>query len=254
MGGEVLIALNICAFPPELPLSVVEAILRGGADKVAETGGAIAGGHTIDDTEPKYGLCVTGEVAPGELFLTSGARPGDLIVLTKPLGSGIITTAAKAEEANPKHLEAAVASMKTLNREPCGLLHKAGVTTCTDVTGFSLLGHAFEIAERSNVTLSLSFKTLPFLEGAKRYAEETLFPGGACKNLDYYGKFINFNADIPDDMRMLAATPETSGGLLAALPPEHEKKCGDLFRESGVELWTIGSVIERRDSSLVLEP
>ena len=142
MGGEVVLALNICGFPPDLPPDVVTEILRGGAEKVAEAGGIIAGGHTLDDKEPKYGLAVMGFVHPDCVAAKAGARPGDVLILTKPLGVGIITTALKGQVAEPGHVEAAVESMKKLNRRAARLMQSVGVNACTDVTGFALLGHA----------------------------------------------------------------------------------------------------------------
>jgi selenide,water dikinase len=242
MGGEVALALNICGFPSDLPPEVIGEILRGGAEKVAESGGALVGGHTIVDKEPKYGLAVMGMVHPAQVFTKGGAQPGDSLVLTKPLGTGIITTALKGEVADPRHVAAAVESMKRLNKEAASLLRNAGVHACTDITGFSLLGHAYEMAERSGARLRFSAEKLPFLEGAVGYAEASLFPGGACRNKDTYERWVHFPPAMAEEMRMLLFTPETSGGLLAAIPPERLSMLLEQFAASAQPSWVVGDV------------
>jgi len=244
MGGEAVLALNICGFPPDLPSEIVAEILRGGAEKVAEAGGILAGGHTLDDKEPKYGLAVMGFVHPDRVLTKAGARPGDALVLTKPLGVGIITTALKGGVADPGHVEAAVESMKKLNRLAARLMQRVGVNACTDITGFALLGHAQEVAEKSGVRIRFYLEKLPFLEGAKGYAENWLFPGGSCRNQEHYAPHVHFASDIPEDMQMLLYTPETSGGLLIAVPFEKLEELTNLFAADGQEHWTIGEVME----------
>lgn len=244
MGGEVVMALNICGFPPDLPVEMVSEILRGGAEKVVEAGGVLAGGHTIEDKEPKYGLSVMGLVHPDRILTKDGAHPGDALVLTKPLGVGIITTALKGDAAEPDHVARAVGSMKRLNRSAARLIQNVGVHACTDVTGFSLLGHACEMAEKSDVCLRFHLDKLPFLDGAHRYAGNWLFPGGSCRNRDCYKPSINFAADIPEETQMLLFTPETSGGLLVVLPQEKLKGLTRLFSEQGEPIWLVGDVIE----------
>ena len=166
MGGEVLLALNVAAFPEDLPIETVGRILRGGADKVAEAGGVIAGGHTIRDAEPKYGLCVIGIVHPGAILTKGGAQPGDVLFLTKPLGTGIVATAAMRDGASEEHLAAAVASMTRLNRHASHLAREVGAHAMTDVTGFSLLGHGYEMARASGACLRIFAEALPLLPGA----------------------------------------------------------------------------------------
>lgn len=245
MGGRVLLALNTCAFPPGLPPDIIGEILRGGAEAVSRAGGVIAGGHTIDDNEPKYGLCVAGTVHPDRVLAKTGAVPGDAVVLTKPLGTGIITTANKGGACGPEHLAGAVHSMKQLNDSAAGLLSEAGATCCTDVTGFGLIGHAHEIASKSGVSVVLHTEALPFLPGAKRYAEESLFPGGACKNFDWYEKSVSRDDSmVTEELLLLLCTPETSGGLLAAVPQQKLKRCRALFRDAGHHLWEIGKIEE----------
>jgi selenide,water dikinase len=244
MGGEVVLALNICGFPPDLPPDVVTEILRGGAEKVAEAGGILAGGHTLDDKEPKYGLAVMGFVNPNRVLTKAGAQPGDMLILTKPLGVGIITTALKREMADPAHVKAAVESMKKLNRRATRLIQTVGVNACTDITGFALLGHAQEMAEKSGAGIRFYLEKLPFLEGARGYAEDGLFPGGTCRNQEHYAPQVRFASDIPEEMQMLLFTPETSGGLLIAVSSEKLEELTTLFSAEGQEHWTIGEVVE----------
>ena len=244
MGGEVVLALNICGFPPDLPPEIIAEILRGGAEKVAEAGGIIAGGHTLDDKEPKYGLAVMGFVHPDRVATKAGARPGDVLILTKPLGVGIITTALKGQVADPGHVAAAVESMKKLNRHAARLMQSVGVNACTDITGFALLGHAQEMAEKSGVGIRFYLEKLPFLEGARGYAEDWLFPGGTCRNQEHYAPQARFAPDIPEEMQMLLYTPETSGGLLIAVPAEKLEELTTIFSAEGQEHWVIGEVVE----------
>ncbi len=244
MGGEVVLALNICGFPPDLPPRMIAEILRGGAEKVREAGGAIAGGHTIDDKEPKYGLAVMGLVHPRRVLTKRGGQPGDVLILTKPLGVGIITTAFKGDAANPAHLAGAVESMKRLNRHAARLFQQVGVHACTDITGFSLLGHSSEMAEKGQVRLRFFLNRLPFLEGARSYAKEWLFPGGACRNKEHYQGGVDFAPEITEEMQMLLFTPETSGGLLAAVAPGKVDALAALFAGEGEPCWVVGEVLE----------
>ncbi len=245
MGGEVVLALNICGFPMDLPSKMISEILRGGAEKVAEAGGALVGGHTVIDQEPKYGLAVVGFVHPDHIASKAAAKAGDVLVLTKPLGMGIIATALKMEMAQPDHVRAAVEVMKTLNRKPARLMQQVGIDAVTDITGFALLGHAQEMAEKSGVGIRLSLESLPFLEGAKGYAEKQIFPAGAGRNQKCYAPRVRFTPSVPEWMQVLLYTPETSGGLLIAVP---EKKLGELialFDQEGQSHWIIGRVVKR---------
>jgi selenide,water dikinase len=246
MGGEVVLALNICGFPPDLPPGIAAEILRGGAEKVAESGGVLAGGHTLNDKEPKYGLAVMGLVHPERVLTKAGARPGDMLVLTKPLGVGVITTALKGEVADPAHVAAAVESMKRLNRQAARLIQRLGVHACTDITGFALLGHGQEMAQKSGVRLRFYVERLPFLAGARQYAGQQLFPGGACRNQEYYERWVDFAPAISEEMQMLLFTPETSGGLLVAVPPERTEPLTALCAGEGQLCWIVGEVREGR--------
>ncbi len=244
MGGEVVLALNICGFPIDLPSEMVSEILLGGAEKVAEAGGVLAGGHTVIDKEPKYGLAVVGFVHPDRIITKAAAKVGDALILTKPLGVGIIAAALKKEMTEPDHVSRAVEVMKTLNKKAARLMQRVGVDAVTDVTGFALLGHAQEMAEKSGVRIRFDWESLPFLEGATEYAQKRIFPAGAGRNKSYYDQHINFAPSIPEWMRMLLYTPETSGGLLIAVPENKLEEFTALFDREGQSYWMVGRVVE----------
>lgn len=220
MGGRVLFALNIAAFPASLPAEVLSEIMRGGAEKVREAGAAIAGGHTIKDDEPKYGLVVIGLVDPGRVRSKAGAQPGDALVLSKPLGAGVVTTALKKGKAEPDHVAAAVASMTRLNRAAAEAANRADAHAVTDITGYGLLGHCHELAELSRVDLEIDLRMIRWLPGAEEYAAAWIFPGGMADNRLYYEQWVDFDPGIPEEKRALLFDPETSGGLLIAVAPE----------------------------------
>jgi selenide,water dikinase len=242
MGGQVLLALSIAAFPPKLPSAILGEILRGAADKVAEAGGVIAGGHTIDDDEPKFGLAVVGTVSPDRVGTKAGAQPGDVLLLTKPLGVGIITTAAKGDVADPAHLQAAIDSMLLLNARAARLAQQVEFHAMTDITGFGLLGHGYEMASPGSVRFRFFWERLPFLPGALDYADQWLFPGGSCNNQRTYQDHVDFYG-LEEEMQMLLWTPETSGGLLIALPPAQAGRLEALCHEAGQTVWRVGEVV-----------
>lgn len=244
MGGQVAFALNVCCLSKCLPPEIIIEILRGGADKVAEAGAVLVGGHSIDDQEPKYGLVALGFVHPDRVLTTAGAQPGDALVLTKPLGVGIVTTAFKADQAKPEHLHASVASMLKLNRRAAELLQAGSAHACTDVTGFALLGHAYQIAANSRVQLRFYADKLPFLPGATSYADLWLFPAGTAHNQSGYRDHVRFAPGIAEELQQLVYTPETSGGLLAAVPPERLDDLKASFKTANEPLWVIGQVLE----------
>jgi selenide, water dikinase len=244
MGGQPFLALNIAAFPPNLPTSLLSEIIRGGAEKAREAGVVIAGGHTIQDQEPKYGLVVIGFVDPHKMLTKSGARPGDRLILTKPLGFGVTTTALKRELAAPEDLLEAVSWMKKLNRSASLLAVETGLRGGTDITGYSLMGHGSEVALASDVCLRFTYEKIPFINGARRYAEAGAFPGGAWDNLAFYGSSVHFKTDLDEAARMLLFDPQTSGGLILAVPVDRVKEFTQQAQAAHQPFWEIGEVID----------
>jgi selenide,water dikinase len=242
MGGEVVLALNIVGFPEDQPPEVLAEILRGGAEKVAEGGGVVAGGHTLYDKEPKYGLCVMGIVHPQRIFTRGGARPGDVLLLTKALGTGITLTAAREEQIAPEHLNATVQSMLALNRHPSHLAREAEAHAVTDVTGFALLGHANELAKLSEVGLVLDAAAVPALPGALDYARRGLLTGGASRNREALAEDVRVDPGVPAEVEDLLYDPQTSGGLLLAVPAERSAWLEGRLKEDGFSCWRIGRV------------
>lgn len=220
MGGEVLFAINLVAFPDSLGMDILSEILRGGAEKVAEAGAVIAGGHSVNDKEPKYGLAVTGLIDPDKVKTKGGAQPGDVLLLTKPLGVGVVTTALKNGITDEADVATAVSSMKTLNKTAAEAAQLAQAHSLTDITGFGLLGHAHEMAHLGLVDFHVQLDKLPWLPGALRYGEAGAFPGGMGRNLDYFGRWVKFAPGVSQLMQDMLMTPETSGGLLVALPAD----------------------------------
>ena len=251
MGGEVLFALNIAAFPPDLPAELLSTILRGGADVVRSVGAAIAGGHTIQDKEPKYGLAVTGLVHPDRILTKGGARPGDALVLTKPLGTGTITTALKRGQVDPAHLDAAIANMTRLNRVASQAARAAGVKAATDITGFGLIGHAAEMAEAAGVRFRIRFDALPWLPGALGYAEAWVFAGGAHNNHAFYNPLCTYTRPVLDWQETLLHDPQTSGGLLVAVPSERLEAFLAFCGERDQPAWVIGDVVDGQGIEVV---
>lgn len=231
MGGEPKLALNIAAFPGCLSVEILGEILAGGADKVKEAGAILAGGHTIQDEEPKYGLSVTGFVNPEKMWRNDGAKEGDVLILTKPLGSGIINTAVKAGFASEAEERQAVQVMAYLNKYACEAVKSLRVHGCTDITGFGFLGHALEMAEGSGHTFVIHGESIPVLAGAGEYAEMGLVPAGAYRNREYAGEKI---LSLTDDLALedILYDPQTSGGLLIAIAPEDKEEA--LRRLSGL--------------------
>ena len=238
MGGEVLFAINLVAFPETLDKAILREILRGGAEKVAEAGGVIAGGHSVADKEPKYGLAVTGLIDPAQVKTKGGAQPGDVLLLTKPLGVGVVTTALKQGITKATDVATAVAHMKTLNKQASQAAQAAPAHSLTDITGFGLLGHAHEMAHLSQVDFRLKLDKLPWLPGAIAYGEAGAFPGGMARNLDYFGQWVTFGARVSQLQQDMLWTPETSGGLLVAVAPE----VVSVFREACETAVVIGDV------------
>lgn len=243
MGGEPLMAINLAAFPDGYDLSILTEILRGGAEKVREAGAVIAGGHTVTDREPKYGLAVTGTVHPKRILTKGGAQPGDKLILTKLLGAGVVTTALKNGRAQPEHVDEAVASMSRLNRDASRLARQFGVHAMTDITGYGLLGHAHEMAHLSGVNFEIDYAALCWMPGAEFYAEQAIFPGGMGRNRDYFSRWIVFKDTINDIQRNLLFDPETSGGLLMSVSSEQADALCDALVQGGDQARIIGNVL-----------
>jgi selenide,water dikinase len=245
MGGRPLFAINLAAFPEDLPPEVMGEILRGGAEKVREAGAVVAGGHTVTDREPKFGMAVTGLVHPDRILAKGGAHPGDALVLTKALGTGVITTAHKRDQVEPEELAAAVASLVHLNRAASEAAQATpGIHAMTDITGFGLLGHAHEMAHLSGTGFRLRYAGLPWLAGARRLAAAGVFPGGGERNEDYFGQWVSYGPelDLPDWEQRLLHDPQTSGGLLMAVEPGHLDELVARLREAGERAHVIGMV------------
>lgn len=220
MGGEPLTALNIVAYPADrLPIELLSEILRGGQDKVHEAGAVVVGGHSILDDEPKFGLAVTGRVHPARILTNAGARVGDRLVLTKPLGSGVLSTVMKRGQIAEEHANTLYATMAALNREPARVAVALGVRCATDVTGFGLLGHASHIARASRVTLRIDVARLPLLPGVRDAVGRGVRTGGAERNESWLAPFVEWGA-VSDDDRAIVVDPQTSGGMLVAVPAD----------------------------------
>ena len=251
MGGEMALALNVACLSECLPPEIVAEVLRGGAEKVAEAGGVVVGGHSVDDKEPKYGLVALGFVHPDRVWMKAGAKPGDALVLTKQLGVGIITTAFKADMTAAEHFDAAVASMLKLNRAAAELLKEFEPHACTDITGFAFLGHACEMAERGKIRFRFHADAVPFLPGALEYAEQWLFPAGTGRNKAHFGPRVSITPGVSDEAYHLLLTPETSGGLLVAIAPEHVAALQAKFAAAGESAWVVGEVLEGEGIEIV---
>lgn len=251
MGGVPKTALNIVAFPKNMDVEILGEILRGGADKVMEAGAVLAGGHTIQDDTPKYGLSVTGFVNPKKFWKNYGAQTGDKLILTKPLGAGIINTAIKADLVSEEARTAVLASMKLLNRSACEVFREFEIHACTDITGFGLGGHATEMAAASDRTIVIDTEKLPLFPDVEMYASMGLIPGGAYRNREYANKTgvkssaVLWKEDVVFD-------PQTSGGLLAAVPEKDVPYIMEELNAAGLQAGVIGEVTDRQEWTLEL--
>ena len=244
MGVDPLFALNISAMPSSLDVEIVQEIMRGGAEKVREAGAVVAGGHSIQDDEPKYGLVAIGMGSESDLIQKRGAKPGDYLVLTKPLGTGVITTALRAGEALQEHVEGAVRWMSELNNRASQVARRAGAKSGTDVTGSGLLGHGVELSEASDVRLRLILDRIPFMIGARRYAQASKFPGGSTDNRLFFQDRVDFQSSVEELSQMMLFDAQTSGGLLLAVSPGQVDLFKRLAGDSEVDTWFIGEVLE----------
>ena len=243
MGARPILALNIAALPQTIPLDISAEILRGGAEKAREAGVPVAGGHTVQDKEPKYGLVVVGAVHPDRLTRKGGAQPGDHLLLSKALGAGVITTGLMRNTSTSEEIAIATESMMRLNKQAADIASAFGARAVTDITGFGLLGHAWEMTDRAQVGFRLHYDALPWLPGAERLGEDWTYPGGAFDNRSFFGPCVRFASDLEEWRQVLCFSPETSGGLLMALPPDQSEPAQLAAAEQGLQLWRIGEVV-----------
>ncbi len=252
MGGRPFLALNITAMPPDLPTEMITAILRGGAEVCRKAGVVIAGGHSIQDKEPKYGLIVLGFVDPARVLTKGGLHEGEALLLSKPLGFGVTTTALKQDKADPSDIAEVVGWMKRLNKVASEIAVEFGLRGGTDITGYSLLGHGLEMAQASGVGLRFHYQRIPFTRGAERYAHEWTFPGGAADNRIYFSPAVKFSTKIDEASQMLLFDPQTSGGLLLAVPRDKLDALMKRAAEVGQVFWEIGEVVAGQGIEVLL--
>lgn len=252
MGGKPTVAMNIVCFPNCLPIEILGEILRGGADKVIESGAVVIGGHSVEDDEPKFGLSVMGLVHPKKILKNYGCKPGDVLILTKPIGTGVINTAIKAEFASKEIYDEAVKIMTTLNKYAGEIIVKYPVNACTDVTGFGIMGHGYEMASASKITIKLFKDSIPVVSGAKEFAEMGLVPAGTYNNKKYLeGKYEL--KEVPQWLEDILFDPQTSGGLLISLPRSEADKLMKELNQLELKSAVIGEVIEEGKVPIIVE-
>ncbi len=252
MGGKPIVALNIVTFPDCLDPEVLTEILKGGADKVKEAGALLVGGHTVKDNEPKYGLSVTGIIHPDKVLDNASAKVGDVLVLTKPIGTGILNTALKADMLDDEMIKKVSDIMAELNKYAAEPLKDLTVHSCTDITGFGLAGHAFEMAKGSDVTIEMYFDQIKVLDKAKEYAQMGMVPGGTYSNVSYMSEAMHIEGE--EYIRDIVFDPQTSGGLLISLPPaEAEKLLAYYKNHLNTEFSIIGRVKEKEEYSVIVK-
>lgn len=242
MGGQPLLAINLAAFPDGLDMTLLSEIMRGGAEKVREAGALVVGGHTVADKEPKYGLCVIGEVHPEKVIRKQGAQLGDHLILTKPLGSGLVTTALKQQRADPADVEAVIAGMLRLNKSSAELAQAHGVNALTDITGYGLIGHTYEVAQASQVTMELRYESLQWYPGAEMYARSEIVPGGTGRNRAHFSQWVQTAGEFNSWQLDMLHDPQTSGGLLMSVPKESAPLLLADLRAAGEAAFEIGRV------------
>jgi selenide,water dikinase len=255
MGGDPVLALNIMMFPAsKLPMEVYAEIMKGGFSKATEAGVRIIGGHTIDDTPPKYGLAVIGYVHPKKIITNSGAKPGDLLILTKPIGTGVIMAAHRQGMASEKDLSLAKSYMKQLNKSGAAVMKKYGVTGATDITGFGLAGHALKMAKASKVSMQLNAKKIPLIGETYRLIDDGCIPGASFRNLEYAEKDVTFSTDLDYNLKMAVFDAQTSGGLLICASKEKASEIITELKNAGLpQSEIIGKVTDQKDSVLYLD-
>lgn len=252
MGGEVLTALNIVAFPASVPLDVLKEILRGGIDKVKEAGGVIAGGHTIVDDTPKYGLAVTGKAHPKKIITNASAQPGDVLILTKPIGAGTIMAGHRIGEVDENHYQTVLESMKQLNKNGAEIMQRFGVKCATDITGFGLAGHALKMAMGSNVSIEIEAKIVPLFDGAYELIELGCIPGACFRNLEYVENDCFFDKYVDYNLKMLMLDAQTSGGLLMCCKEENASDILLALQQSGYSGSAIIGSVKAKQKDFIL--
>lgn len=255
MGGMALTAMNIVCFPSKvLDISVLQDILRGGIDKMREAGVVLVGGHSIDDKELKYGLSVTGTVHPKRMITNSGAKAGDKLILTKPLGTGIVNTAIKAGAADEKTIARVTKYMTSLNKKASELMQEYEPHSCTDITGFGFSGHVSQLAQNSQVGIKIYSASLPFFPEVKEFTSKGLLPGGLHRNREFYGNKVEFVTQVPDYISDILFDPQTSGGLLIVITPKSAKPLLAKLQKAGLrDSAIIGEVISKSPGKLLIE-
>ena len=255
MGGRPLLALNVVGFPASLDKGILGRILQGGYAKAAEAECLIAGGHTVDDPEPKYGLSVIGVVTPGQQVSNAGAQPGDALVLSKPIGTGIITTAGKQGVVDPEVMAGAVATMAALNRPGAAAMTRVGVNAATDITGFGLLGHLKSMVKGSGVAAEISLSAVPTLPGARELLAQGVAPGGTHRNVSSVADAVTWDAALSDADRLLLCDAQTSGGLLISVPAERAEALAAALREEGAPCAAIvGYITDGVSGTIAVKP
>jgi selenide, water dikinase len=252
MGGKPLVALNIVCFPLCLPIEVLGEILRGGADKVLEAGAVVVGGHTVDDNEPKYGLSVTGMVHPDKVLKNYGCKVGEVVILTKPLGVGIINAAIKGEAASKEAYDKAVKVMAELNKYSAEVITNYNISACTDITGFGFMGHSYEMASASKVTLKFDKNKIPYIAEAKEYAQMGLVPGGAYRNKEYLKGKYSLN-NVPQWLEDILFDPQTSGGLMFSCSRADGEKIVESLKNINITGEVVGEVLPLEDKCIKVE-
>ena len=253
MGGEPKLALNITCFPEDLHKDIIKNILKGGHDKVREANAMIIGGHTVEDMEPKYGLSVTGFIHPKDVVTNCNAKPGDVLILTKPLGLGILNTGIKAGIVSEEGYKTAVHTMSELNKFSKDAMMKVGVNSCTDITGFGLLGHAYEMAKGSKVTIKFNSGSIPIIEEALSLAKMGIIPGGAYRNMEYIKDFVKISESVPQEIADCMLDPQTSGGLLISLEKEKSDLLLNELKNSSTPYALVGEVLEKQEFDIIVE-
>ena len=253
MGGEPKVALNIVGFPNCLDPAILGEILAGGADKVKEAGAVLVGGHSVQDDEPKYGLCVSGFVHPDKIFKNYGCKPGDVLILTKQIGSGVVNTAIKAQMASEGSIKEAITVMSSLNKKAKEVVEHYPVTACTDITGFGLLGHCCEMATASDVTFEIKVEEIAYMEEAISYAKMGLVPAGAYRNREHSGKLVEMSG-VAEHYIDLLYDPQTSGGLLVSVAPEYVEQMMEDFanKQMDTKVSIVGKVVEKDEKYIRL--